>query len=545
MSKVKKVLSVFLCWAILLSQSASINAGQTNAANTQPSVDETLKLTSWQIEEIAEKSNFDKGKLDKKKSDIEKSVKDEKENAKDIQKKAGEKIKADENKLKSIPQSISDPKAIADRQNIKCDIVAVKKGAAQQIVASMEKRISYDVLDSKLALLRDWKTTAADIDKKIKSGTISQRPLGNSKIPIGNVLDIGARGTGDPFNGQEKDMQMGSDELKRLKASGEFPKEVIDPIIREYVNRLALNIGKNSDLAVPLNVIVVSETEKRNGHIALDKDGNALQVVNAFALPGGFLVVYTGLILQADSEAELAGALAHEIAHITARHGHRIMSRATKFGIMETIGKMATLFIPMGYLMYILLQYGFSGLDLLLNLNLLGISRDFELEADQLGMQYAWHSGYDPAGFISLFDRMAAEFGYASHTSYFQTHPAFVERVLVASKEEKALRSIDPNREYANNTSEFDGIKARTRKLVNATSVEEARDADKNKPTLYNKEQKEEEACKNILPPPTPLSSVRPVPNTPPVTSIPKPEATKQPAEPNENNKPPVLKRTP
>ncbi|MBI2669752.1 MAG: M48 family metalloprotease [Candidatus Yanofskybacteria bacterium] len=541
----RKTFSVFLCWIILWGQTANICANQINEDNPHPpSLDEIIKFSSWKIREIAEKHDFVKDKIDKKKKEIEKAGKAEEKNAKKIEKDAKARIKTNEDKLKDIPQSVTDPKAVAARQSLKCDIVALKKEATKQIVASNNKQIAYDVSDSKLTLLRDWKDTATEIDKKIKDGTISQRTLGDSKTQVGNVLDIGSRSSESPFNGQEKDIQLGADDLKRLKMSGQFPKEVIDPVITEYVNRLAQNIARNSDLTVPLSVTVVSETEKWNGRSVLDKNGREQQIVNAFAEPGGFLVVYAGLILESESESEFAGALAHEIAHAAARHGHRILSRATKFNILKTAGQLFTLFFPMAYWIYLLAQYGFSGLDIFLNLNLLGISRDFELEADQLGMQYVWHAGYDPAGFTTLFDRMASEFGYASHTSFFRTHPAFGDRILVASKEEKALRSVDPYREYTANSSEFDGIRERVRELVDINYREEARNQNEYTPSLYAKERKEEEACKDILPMAPPLSSVRSVPNTPPVTSIPKPDETVQPeAEPDEKDKPPVLKR--
>ncbi|MBI2063379.1 MAG: M48 family metalloprotease [Candidatus Yanofskybacteria bacterium] len=547
MNKTKKMFSVFLCWVVLWSQTASINASQINAGNPPPpSLDEIIKLSSWEIREIAENNDFNKGEIQEKMKEIEKANKAEKEHTKKIQKDAEAKIKASEKKLKDIPQSVTDPKAVAARQDLKCGIVAIKDEAAPQIVASIEKRIAYDVSNSKLMLLKDWKSAAAEIDRKTKNGTISQRTLGDSKTQIGNVLDIGSRSSESPFSGQEQDIQLGADELRRLKMTGQFPKEVVDPVITEYVNRLAQNLARNSDLVVPLNVSVVSETEKRNGRTVLDKNGQERQVVNAFALPGGFLVVYAGLILESESESEFAGALAHEIAHGAARHGHRIMSRAAKFNLLETAIQMATLFIPMGYWLFTLVRYGFSGLDLYLNLNLLGVSRDFELEADQLGMQYVWHTGYDPSGFTTLFDRMAAESGYASHTSFFQTHPAFGDRILVASKEERALRSVDPNRTYATNTSEFNGIRERVRKLNEIISREEAKNPDEYQPSLFEKEQKEEEACKEILPAAPPLSSVRTVPDTDPITSIPEPNETAQPeSEPDEYDKPPVLKRAP
>ena len=127
MRETKKMFSVFLCWVVLWSQTASINAGQTNTNNAvPPSLDEMIKLSSWQIREIAEKNDFNKGKIDEKIKEIEKANKAEKEYTKKIQKDAETKIKVSEKKLKDIPQSVTDPKAVAARQDLKCGIIAIK-----------------------------------------------------------------------------------------------------------------------------------------------------------------------------------------------------------------------------------------------------------------------------------------------------------------------------------------------------------------------------------------------------------------------------------
>ena len=549
MKPAKKIISVFLCWVVLWSQSANLNAGQVDVSNpTPPPLDEIIKLSSEQVKDLAERFDYDKSKINAKIKEIGEASKTEREYIKKVQKNAKAKINDDEKKLKDIPQSVTDPKAVTDRQNIRCDIVAIKHEIGRQSVATLEKLISYDVAEAQLTLLRDWKDVKRKIKEKIKDRTITKRTLGHSKTQIGNVLDIGSRSNEPPFKDQEKDIKLGQEAVNEARTRGEIPDEIKDTVITEYVNRLAQNIARNSDLTVPLKVSVVRKTEERDGRPVLDKDGRKREMVNASALPGGFLFVYAGIILESDNEAELAGVLAHEIAHDAARHGYRIMHKAGIGNlILQSIG-IASLFIPgIGLGIYYAIQYGLQGLGFYLNIKILEKIREHELEADQLGMQYVWHAGYDPTGFMSLFDRMMRENGYASHTSFFADHPAFGERIFSASTEYEALRIVDPTREYTTNTSEFDGIKERTRKLIYVeTAIEEENDKNNPKPSLFTKEQKEEEACKDILPQAPPLSSVRSVPNTPPITSIPKPEETTQPeAEPDEKDKPPVLKRAP
>ena len=83
-------------------------------------------------------------------------------------------------------------------------------------------------------------------------------------------------------------------------------KMIQDPVVTEYVNRVGQNLVRNSDAQVPFTIKVVDSDE-----------------INAFALPGGFFYVNSGLILAADEEAELAGVMAHEIAHVAACHAAR------------------------------------------------------------------------------------------------------------------------------------------------------------------------------------------------------------------------------
>jgi predicted Zn-dependent protease len=168
--------------------------------------------------------------------------------------------------------------------------------------------------------------------------------------------------------------------------TGLLPPELDNPEIKKYVNNLAQKIAKHSDLRVPLNLTLLNSKE-----------------INAFALPGGFLFVQRGLLEAVEDEAQLAGVIAHEIAHVTGRHGYKLMKRATIASIIYQAAQVAAVILTGGAATlgtYYALQYGFYGLGLVLSLDLLGVSREFELEADQLGVQYAWNAGYDPSGFI-------------------------------------------------------------------------------------------------------------------------------------------------
>ena len=242
---------------------------------------------------------------------------------------------------------------------------------------------------------------------------------------------------------------------------GAMPPEVDDPEVTEYVQQVAQRIADHSDLTVPLQVGVLASDE-----------------INAFALPGGFLFVNSGLIEKAETESKLAGVLAHEIAHVTARHGARLQRKASLTSILYQAAQMASVILTGGAAgigTYYALQYGFMGLGMVLNLTLLGVSRDFEQEADQLGAQYAWNAGYDPSGFITFFDKMASEKGYVKSASFFRTHPAFYERIVDTYAEISYLPVKD---EVLVDTEEFQQAQASLKK-ISAEFPEP-----KNRPTL-------------------------------------------------------------
>ena len=223
-----------------------------------------------------------------------------------------------------------------------------------------------------------------------------------------------------------------------MRRLGMMPKELQDEKVFAYVNGLAQRIAARSDLQVPLQLTLLDSEE-----------------INAFALPGGHLFVNRGLLKAVEDDSQLVGVLAHEMAHITARHGHRLMKKATIASILYEAAQIGAVIFTGGAVgigTYYALQYGFYGLGLALSLELLGVSRDYELEADRLGVQYAWNSGYDPYGFIQFFDKMATEEGYIRGASWFRTHPPFFRRMVETRRE---IAFLPPKADLIVETDEF------------------------------------------------------------------------------------------
>jgi beta-barrel assembly-enhancing protease len=233
-------------------------------------------------------------------------------------------------------------------------------------------------------------------------------------------------------------------------------KLINDPVITEYVNRIGQNIVRNSDAQVPFTIKVI------------DSD-----VVNAMALPGGFFYVNTGLILAADEEAELAGVMAHETAHVAACHYGREMTRANLL-------QMAS--IPFIFMGGAIGYAGYEAAGLAIPMTFLRFSRAFEAEADYLGIQYMYRAGYDPSAFVSFFEKIQAMEKKKPGTlsKAFDTHPQTPDRI---EKSQEEIRKILPSKkEYIVTTSEFDEVKARLAAIENRHKVIDQKDA--NKPTL-------------------------------------------------------------
>ncbi len=268
---------------------------------------------------------------------------------------------------------------------------------------------------------------------------------------IGN-RNIGGRGLGDWYS-LETEIRIGKEYSQQVEAS---VKLVQDPVVTEYVNRIGQNLVRNSDAKVPFTIKVIDSDE-----------------VNAFALPGGFFYVNSGLILAADEEAELAGVMAHEIAHVAARHATRQMTR----GNWANIGTIPLIFVGGG------IGYAARSLaSLALPMTFLSFSRGFEAEADYLGLQYMYKTGYDPQAFVSFFEKLQAKEKKKPGTlaRAFSTHPQTPDRI---EKSQEEIGTILPARpQYVVSTSEFDDVKARLAAIENRHKVLD--DKEGNKPSL-------------------------------------------------------------
>jgi len=268
---------------------------------------------------------------------------------------------------------------------------------------------------------------------------------------IGN-RKVGGRGLGDWYS-LESEIRMGKQYAQEVEATS---KLVHDPVITVYVNRIGQNLVRNSDAQVPFTIKVIDSDE-----------------VNAFALPGGFFYVNSGLILAADEESELAGVMAHEIAHVAARHATRQMTRMQ----WANISTIPLIFVGggIGYAVR-------SAAGLGLPLTFLSFSRTFESEADYLGLQYMYKAGYDPNAFVQFFEKLQAREKKKPGTlaKAFSTHPQTPDRI---SKSQDEISRILPSRpQYVVTTSEFADVKSRLAGLENRRKLVDEKGT--NKPSL-------------------------------------------------------------
>lgn len=511
MGSFQKTLSVILIWLMVVQTVRGAHAEVTGQIVSLkradearevpplpaplPPLNEAVKLPSVEIAALAEKSAFDETQIRTRTEGLNRENKARELAYKAAAKKGEKEIEQKEQELVKLKgRSEEDQKT---RKRIQCEIAATREDLTEKTYAFLQAEIAADVETSKLNLLSSWKSAHQQLEQKIANGTIGDRPHGD-------VANIGNRTTMKPFKGQENDQKWGQKEIDDARARKLFPEEIKDPVVTEYVNRLANNLARNSDLHVPLKTYVVQQELKKDGRPVLGKDGQPEQVANAMALPGGYLVIYAGVLLESENESELAGVIAHEMSHCAARHAHRLANKGRTFGIVQLAAQIGLqifapgLFYAASYLSYylkgLLLQAIFQGMGLVFTMDALGVSRDFELEADQLGMQYAWKSGYDPEGFIRLFDHMSQKEGYASHTSFFATHPAFGDRTLNALKEYKALRAVSsPQQQFLMDTSEFQEVKERLGTSIHKTQ-KEVQDHRK-RPSLKGAEPTPEECC--------------------------------------------------
>jgi predicted Zn-dependent protease len=305
-----------------------------------------------------------------------------------------------------------------------------------------------------------------------QSDSSNQPPTAQGPAPIAQPTDpnvkkgseadvdaVGNRNIGHGLNfySLEHEIALGKQLAQEVDRSAKF---ITDPVVTEYVNRVGQNLVRNSDAQVPFTIKVIDSDQ-----------------INAFALPGGFFYVNSGLVMHADEESELAGVMAHEIAHVCARHGTK---NATKGQIMQLATIPLVMLGPGGWAGYAIYQ----GAQLVVPISFLKFSRDAEREADYLGLQYMYKAGYDPNSFVSFFEKVTALEKKQPGTvpKIFATHPPTPDRIEAAQKE---IATILPAREeYIVSTSEFDVVK---RRLGMIEANQKVNDKGGNKPALRKK----------------------------------------------------------
>ena len=309
-----------------------------------------------------------------------------------------------------------------------------------------QEQASKDVATEKSAAGKDATTAQSAADKDVTTqsaveGTASAKGAADTSAKQGNhavpakydVSKIGDRGIGGGINfySLQREMAMGRQLADQVDAQARI---VTDPMVNNYINKLGQTIVRNSDAKVPFTIKVIDNEE-----------------VNAFALPGGYFYVNSGLIMAADNGAELAGVMAHEIAHVAARHGTRTVTRNQ----LLNLASIPLIFVG-GPLVFAMEQAA----GVAVPMSFLKFSREAELEADLLGVEYEYSAGYDPAAFVQFFEKLGTEkkhkFGLLAKA--FSTHPMTGERIKRA--QEDIQEYLPPRSEYMLDTSEFQEVKA-------------------------------------------------------------------------------------
>ena len=453
-----------LCLVVVFAPTYSLPvlaapAAPAAAVQDASGIDPLLRKSYLELLQLAPTARFTRQQFDQVRKRLKDEQKQKENDLKEQQKRLQSQIRGAQEQLKKIGsnRALSEDQVVAERHTLHCQIQAWQAQLADlNIAQTTGVPVEYDNLNAKLDLLEKWPAAKLEINRAIETGQAASRKWGDAQ-------DIGFRTIEE---NQADDIKDGQEAVRQMKQMGMLPMPIDDPEINEYVNRLAQNIARNSDLQVPLQVTLLNSKE-----------------INAFALPGGFLFLNHGLVLEAQSEAQFAGVIAHELSHHVARHGHRLLKKATIASILyqaAQIGAMIFTGGAVGIGTYYALTYGFQGLGLFLSLQLLGVSRDYEMEADLLGVQYLWKAGYNTEGFIEFFDIMASKEGYVEKTSWFRTHPAFYDRIVSVYRE---ISLLPPQDAAIDNTNQFETIQAKLAQLN-----EDLEKEDENRPTLFQRE---------------------------------------------------------
>ena len=429
----RQALAFLLCEVLILlpargDAGARQHLNPARSAQTLP-LREYLQKPYLELFELAPKLEFSSAEIAAQREAFKKGEDTCVSRFKDHSKQYDKQIQAAQSDLKKKTATLTEEQ----RAQMHCTIqnLDLLKSEAD-VLATLAIPTAYDNLSAKLDLIEQWPGQYKQIQQDLASGAYLTRRWGD-------VKDIGFRVI-EPK--QQDDIKSGAKAVEEMKRLGLLPPEIEDKAIQQYVRSVAERVAKASDLKVPLHISVLQSRE-----------------INAFALPGGFLFIERGLLEAADDESEVAGVIAHEIAHDTARHSYKLMKKATISSLLYQAAQIGAMILTggtAGLALSYILQYGFYGLGLVIDLKLLGVSRDYELEADQLGTQYAWNAGYDPRGFIRFFDKMATKRGYVNGVSWFRTHPPFFQRMIQTERE---IMFLPPKPSATTQTTAFEEMK--------------------------------------------------------------------------------------
>jgi beta-barrel assembly-enhancing protease len=331
-------------------------------------------------------------------------------------------------------------------------------GFAQSVPATPDASDLHHDLSSETAVLQPLEGTDVTVqppspdppqDRALneRHGRIAQESSQGQKVAGKyDLRRIGQRGIGSglDFYSLEKERALGLELSKEVEHDSRI---IADPIVAEYINRIGQNLVRNSDAKVPFTIKVIDNDE-----------------INAFALPGGYFYVNSGLILAAENEAELAGVMAHEIAHVAARHATKNATRAQ----IWNLASIPLVFVggPVGYALR-------QASSLLVPMGFLKFSRDAEREADLLGLEYDYLAGYDPQSFVAFFEKLQVQEKKKKHSKLakaFSTHPMNEDRIKRA--QEEIGRDLPAKDDYLVDTSDFEQVKARLVQVTNRHMID-------------------------------------------------------------------------
>ena len=342
----------------------------------------------------------------------------------------------------TTPADTTPPAVISDTDSNKPPVAATKDSKSSKKAKAKDAKD-----DSTVAKTDSLPSPGEALDPHIKAGS-------EDDVNAVGTRNIGGRGAGNWYS-IDSEIRMGKGYSMEIEKSAHM---VTDPVVVEYVNRIGQNIVKNSDCKVPFTIKVIDSDE-----------------INAMALPGGFFYVNSGLIMAADEEAELAGVMAHETAHVCAHHAAREMTRMN----YVQIGSIPLIIFTQGSWT----GYGiYEAAQLAVPITFLQFSRNFEAEADWLGLQYMYKAGYDPQAFIQFFEKIDALEKHKPGTlaKVFADHPQTPDRIAHSEDEIATIMPARPD--YVVSTSEFDDVKARLARIENKRKLNDGKGG--NKPTL-------------------------------------------------------------